>query len=105
MSTLLISALDVRAVLEIEPGNKLAKESCPRLENLHKEKMDKMKDEAVGEQQLLHTGACYALGIIAQCFCRVYVSLRWAFHCCSVPAPAGSTDIRPKLASRPSFFS
>lgn len=40
---------DVKAVLEIEPGNKLANESAPRLEKLQKEKMEAMKDEALGE--------------------------------------------------------
>lgn len=40
---------DVKMVLEIEPGNKLAKESAPRLEKLQKEKMEAMKDEALGE--------------------------------------------------------
>lgn len=40
---------DMKTLLEIDPGLKLARDGAPRLEKLHKEKMEKMKDEAIGE--------------------------------------------------------
>lgn len=42
-------AADMKMLLEIDPNLKVAREGAPRLEKLHKEKMDKMKDEAIGE--------------------------------------------------------
>lgn len=40
---------DMKTLLEIDPNMKVAREGVPRLEKLHAEKMEKMKDEAVGE--------------------------------------------------------
>lgn len=39
----------MQALLEIDRGLRVAQQSVPRLERLHKEKMEKMKDEAIGE--------------------------------------------------------
>ncbi|CAM9141046.1 unnamed protein product, partial [Scytosiphon promiscuus] len=40
---------DAKALVEIDPSLRLAKESVPRLEKLHNDKNEKMKEEALGE--------------------------------------------------------
>ena len=40
---------DAKAVSEIDPSSRSAKDSVARLEKLHHEKNEKMKEEAIGE--------------------------------------------------------
>lgn len=49
-------AADMKMLLEIDPNLKVAREGAPRLEKLHKEKMEKMKDEAIGEHSAYDHG-------------------------------------------------
>lgn len=40
---------DAKELLKLDPSLRLAKESVPRLEKLHNDKNEKMKEEAIGE--------------------------------------------------------
>lgn len=46
------SLSDAKELLKLDPGLRLAKESVPRLEKLHHDKNEKMKEEAIGESFL-----------------------------------------------------